>query len=56
MSQSETPDKIEERTGTPQTPETQPETVGKRSKLPDFRPLGTVRDYFTEQMKQDSIR
>lgn len=27
-----------------------------RSKLPDFRPLGTVRDYFTELMRQDSIR
>lgn len=27
-----------------------------RSKLPDFRPLGTIRDYFTEQMKQDAIR
>jgi hypothetical protein len=28
----------------------------KRSKLPDFQPLGNIRDYFTEQMKQDSIR
>lgn len=28
----------------------------KRSKLPDFKPLGAIRDYFTEQMRQDSIR
>jgi hypothetical protein len=28
----------------------------KRSRLPDFQPLGNIRDYFTEQMKQDSIR
>ncbi len=24
-------------------------------KLPDWKPLGTVRDYFTEQMKHDSL-
>lgn len=28
----------------------------KRSKLPDFKPLGAIRDYFTEQMKQDHFR
>jgi hypothetical protein len=28
----------------------------KRSKLPDFKPLGAIRDYFTEQMKQDQLR
>lgn len=34
----------------------QAEQPVKRSKLPDFQPLGAIRDYFTEQMKQDSIR
>jgi hypothetical protein len=24
--------------------------------LPDWKPLGTIRDYFTEQMKQDQFR
>jgi hypothetical protein len=47
-----------------QTPDTQPEkatTPEARPKtnrpkpLPDWKPLGTVRDYFTEQMRQDSI-
>lgn len=29
----------------------------KKSKpLPDWKPLGTIRDYFTEQMKQDHFR
>ncbi|MCE3234735.1 MAG: hypothetical protein K0Q50_915 [Vampirovibrio sp.] len=29
----------------------------KKSKpLPDWKPLGTIRDYFTEQMKQDQFR
>lgn len=53
MSQSEN---TEIGTDTAQTAGLQPDGGTKRSKLPDFRPLGTVRDYFTEQMKQDSIR
>jgi hypothetical protein len=53
MSQSETPEIKAETQPTTET--TQGDAV-KRSKLPDFRPLGTVRDYFTELMKQDSIR
>lgn len=24
--------------------------------LPDWKPLGSIRDYFTEQMKQDQFR
>ncbi len=40
----------------PSPPESQRVEPAKCSKLPDFRPLGTIRDYFTEQMKQDSIR
>ncbi|WP_373530989.1 hypothetical protein [Vampirovibrio sp.] len=34
----------------------QSDSTIKRSKLPDFQPLGAIRDYFTELMKQDSIR
>ncbi len=41
---------------TPASAETTEADGIMRSKLPDFRPLGTVRDYFTELMRQDSIR
>jgi len=37
---------------------TQPPVCDKNTstlKLPDWKPLGNVRDYFTEQMRQDSI-
>ena len=51
------PKNLETKTSeTPTVTETLPSDGVTRSKLPDFRPLGTVRDYFTELMRQDSIR
>jgi hypothetical protein len=35
-------------------PEVRPKTHRPKP-LPDWKPLGAVQDYFTEQMRQDSI-
>jgi len=29
--------------------------ISRSKPLPDWKPLGSIRDYFTEQMRQDSI-
>jgi hypothetical protein len=36
-------------------PETPAQKQRPKNKTPDWKPLGTVRDYFTEQMKQDGF-
>lgn len=41
--------------GDAQAEPVRPNKIPRAKPLPDWKPLGSIRDYFTEQMRQDSI-
>jgi hypothetical protein len=65
MSDNQTPVELTENTSQPATeaeagnvtpPEAGPTKPTNPMPIPDWRPLGTIQDYFAEQIRQDGFR
>jgi hypothetical protein len=54
MNESQSP---EQKPTSQALPAEKPKTTSSpKTTLPDWKPLGTIRDYFSEQLKQDQQR